>query len=252
MQELFQNILLELRPETSKKTVRQVIPEPVLLSEKDNLTQDFFWQTMQFFLRQGDVLVVENGTSSAGAGSMVLPPDCTYIAQPVWGSIGYSLGALLGTLLAAPERRQLLFIGDGSFQLTAQELSTILHLDLKPYIFLINNAGYTIERTILGKNAQYNNIANWSYADLPGVLCPDSTAETYVVSTVAELREVLDTPHKGLVFVEILLDKDDAPINLIKGGHATSHIDYGPRGPQFADNARIPLPKAVISTEAII
>jgi TPP-dependent 2-oxoacid decarboxylase len=63
--------------------------------------------------------------------------------QAIWGSIGYTLGALLGTLKAAPERRHILLIGDGSFQLTAQELSTILRHGLKPLIFLINNGGYT-------------------------------------------------------------------------------------------------------------
>jgi indolepyruvate decarboxylase len=57
-------------------------------------------------------------------------------------------------LKAAPERRHILLIGDGSFQLTAQELSTILRHDLKPLIFLINNGGYTIERTILGLHAK--------------------------------------------------------------------------------------------------
>jgi TPP-dependent 2-oxoacid decarboxylase len=63
--------------------------------------------------------------------------------QAIWDSIGYTLGALLGTLKAAPERRHILLIGDGSFQLTAQELSTILRHGLKPLIFLINNGGYT-------------------------------------------------------------------------------------------------------------
>jgi TPP-dependent 2-oxoacid decarboxylase len=62
--------------------------------------------------------------------------------------------AFLGTLLAAPRRRQLLFIGDGAFQMTAQELSTILRRGLKPIIFLVNNNGYTIERLILGPGLQ--------------------------------------------------------------------------------------------------
>jgi len=48
------------------------------------------------------------------------------------------LGSLLGSLLAAPTRRHLLFIGDGSFQLTAQEISTILRHDMKPVIFVVS------------------------------------------------------------------------------------------------------------------
>jgi indolepyruvate decarboxylase len=203
------------------------------------LTQASYWASVQSFLRQGDVLLAEDGTSSAGAMGLTLPPRCTFITQAVWGSIGYSLGALLGTLIAAPQRRHLLFIGDGAFQLTAQELSTILRHDLKPVIFLINNGGYTIERTILGKTARYNDIANWSYADLPKVFRPDTAAESFVVRTVEELHTVLNTRHENLVFIESIMDPTDAPASLIAGGHASADLDYGPRGPQHRQGAQI-------------
>jgi indolepyruvate decarboxylase len=106
-------------------------------------------------------LFVDNGTSYALFG-LKLPPNCTFIGSVNWGSIGYSVGALLGALTAAPDRRHLLFVGDGSFQVTAQELSTILRHDHKPVIFLINNGGYTIECGYLGKTEPYNDIANWA------------------------------------------------------------------------------------------
>ena len=89
------------------------------------LTQAAYWQALQAYLRPGDVLFTDNGTSYAIFGFR-LPPGCTVVASVIWGSIGYSVGALLGTLTAAPQRRHLLFVGDGSFQETAQELSTIL------------------------------------------------------------------------------------------------------------------------------
>ena len=206
------------------------------------LTQKYYWETLEQFLRPGDVIIAEDGTSNSGATEMRLPPGCSFVTQAVWGSIGYTMGALLGTLCAAPERRQILFIGDGSFQLTAQELSTILRHDFKPLIFLINNRGYTIERAILGKNARYNDVANWRYADLPSVFCRESTAECFTVETEEEFRRVLDTPHKELVFVEALMDKNDSPSTLIRGGHAFADSDFGPTGPQFAPDANIPLP----------
>ena len=67
-----------------------------------------------------------------------------FVGQPLWGSIGYTLGALLGTQIADKTRRNILLIGDGSFQLTAQELSTILYNNLNPILFIINNDGYTV------------------------------------------------------------------------------------------------------------
>src|SRR5215475_3807955 len=95
------------------------------------LTQAAYWQAIQRYLRPGDVLFVDNGTSYALFG-LKLPPNCTFVGSVNWGSIGYSVGALLGALTAAPHRRHLLFVGDGSFQVTAQELSTILRHDHKP------------------------------------------------------------------------------------------------------------------------
>jgi indolepyruvate decarboxylase len=203
------------------------------------LTQVAYWESVQRFLREGDVIVAENGTSTAGTAGLQLPPNCTYVSQAVWGSIGYSLGSLLGALVAAPDRRQLLFIGDGSFQLTAQELSTILRLDLKPVIFLINNGGYTIERTILGKTARYNDVANWAYATLPKAFCPNTTARSFVVSTVEALEDVLAQPHDTLVFLEVIMEPDDAPTSLIRGGHSSADLDYGPRGPQHQQDMQI-------------
>jgi indolepyruvate decarboxylase len=144
------------------------------------ITQAAYWQAMQRYLKEGDVLFVDNGTSYALFG-LRFPPKCTFVGSVNWGSIGYSVGALLGTLTAAPERRHILFVGDGSFQVTAQELSTILRHDHKPVIFLINNGGYTIERGYLGKAETYNDIANWSYADLPKVFRRDTSARSFVV-----------------------------------------------------------------------
>ena len=173
---------------------------------------------------------------------MHLSQGCTFVSQAVWGSIGYATGALLGTLLAAPNRRHLLFTGEGSLQLTAQEISTMLRHGLKPFIFVINNHGYTIERTIVGKDAKYNDVANWRYSELPKVFCRDCTAETYVAETIEELRKVLETSHEALVLVESVMDKHDSPAELILAGHAFADTDYGPRGPQSAPGAQIEMP----------
>jgi indolepyruvate decarboxylase len=209
----------------------------------ERLTQDAYWKAIQAFLRPGDVIVVEDGTSSAGAGRLVLPEGSIYISGAVvWCSIGYATGALLGAILASPERRHILLTGEGSLQMTAQELSTVMRHDLKPIIFVNQNGGYTVERAVLGKDAKYNDVANWRYAELPNVFSRDKKAATFVVETSNQLQKVMDSPHSGLVFVECVMDKYDAPIDLILGGHAIAETDYGARGPQSATNAQIPLP----------
>jgi len=206
----------------------------------DPLTQDAYWKAMQNFLRPGDVIVVEDGTSSAGLGRLTIPDDCTYITGAyIWCSIGYATGALLGAILASPGRRHILLTGEGSLQMTVQEISTVMRHDLKPFIFVNQNSGYTVERAVLGKDAKYNDVAKWQYSELPNVFSRDKKAETYVVHTSNELQKVLDSPHSGMVLVECVMDKHDAPLDLILGGHAIADTDYGARGPQNVPGSQI-------------
>jgi indolepyruvate decarboxylase len=241
--ELLQSVVDSTSGTVTKKQPARPSKQVSFVPSDDPLTQDAYWKAMQNFLRPGDVIVVEDGTSSAGFGRLTLPDDCTYVTGAfVWCSIGYATGALLGAILASPGRRHILLTGEGSLQMTVQEISTVMRHDLKPWIFVNQNQGYTVERCVLGKDAKYNDIANWRYSELPNVFSRDKKAETYVVTTSNELQKVLDSPHSGMVFVECVMDKYDAPIDLILGGHAIADTDYGPRGPQLAANAQIPMP----------
>jgi TPP-dependent 2-oxoacid decarboxylase len=242
--ELLQSIVDSSSGIVTKKQPARLSKQPAFVPSNDPLTQDAYWKAIQSFLRPGDVIVVEDGASSAGMGRLTLPEACTYItAAFVWCSIGYATGALLGAILASPGRRHILLTGEGSLQMTAQEISTVMWHDLKPFIFVINNSGYTVERAVLGKDAKYNDVANWRYSELPNVFSRDTKAETCVVQTSNELQKVLDSPHSSMVFVESVMERYDAPIDLIVGGHALADSDYGVPGPQSAANAQIPLPK---------
>jgi indolepyruvate decarboxylase len=232
--------VIDVVPQVQNRTRRNVAATAADTStdESTRLTQSAYWPAIQGYLRPGDVLFIDNGTAYAVLG-LKLPAGCTFVGSINWGSIGYSVGALLGALTAAPHRRHLLFVGDGSFQVTAQELSTILRHDYKPVIFLINNGGYTIERGYLGMTEAYNDIANWAYADLPKVLRPDTSARSFVVKTRSDLQKVLDAPNDTMIFVESIMDPHDAPVPVISSSNKGAELDYGPRGPQHRDNHQL-------------
>src|SRR5699024_11586551 len=105
-----------------------------------------------------DVIVAEQGTSFFGAYDLLFSIVNTFIGQPLWGSIGYTLPATLGTQIVDKQRRNVLLIGDGSLRLSVQALSTIIRESLKTVIFVINNDGYTVVRKIQVENARYNII----------------------------------------------------------------------------------------------
>jgi indolepyruvate decarboxylase len=241
--ELLQSVLAESPDVTTPKPKARSSTRSTLVPSDEPLRQDAYWKAIQNFLRPGDVIIAEDGTSSAGFGRLTLPDDCIYItAAFVWCSIGYATAALLGAILASPGRRHILLTGEGSLQMTVQEISTVMRHDLKPWIFVNQNQGYTVERAVLGKEAKFNDVAPWRYSELPHVFSRDREAETYVVKTSNDLQRVLDAPHPGMVFVECVMDKFDAPVDLIAGGHAIAETDYGARGPQAAKNAQIELP----------
>ena len=212
-------------------TTAQMSPD---FGGETKLTHARLWPRIARFLREKDVIIAEVGTAQTGLAGVRLPSRTTYISQTTWGSIGYTLPALLGTLLARPERRQILFIGDGSFQLTAQEVSTILRHDLRPIIFLINNRGYTIERVILGPHSSYNDVQNWSYAELPRILADGRPVRTYTVATEAELDRVLGEVETAneFTFIEMVMESLDAPAGLLQMGPLAAAFDCGERGPQ--------------------
>ena len=115
----------------------------------------------------------------------------------------------------------------------------MLRHDYKPVIFLINNRGYTIERCWLGKTSRFNDVADWSYADLPKVFRRDTTARSFVARTVADLEKALSAPNDTLIFSESIMDPFDAPTAVINSGNNGADIDYVPRGPQHRDNMLI-------------
>lgn len=147
---------LERELDTSKiaPSAREIprLPAPRSIEEADKnlITHAWLWPRLSSFMQEGDVLVTETGTSYLGHWETKLPRDVTIINQILWSSIGYGVGAAQGAALATKEmdkgQRVICFEGDGSFQLTAQELSTIIRHDLKVTMFLIENSGYEIER----------------------------------------------------------------------------------------------------------
>ena len=179
----------------------------------ETLQQADFWRAIERFLRPGDIVVAEQGTSFFGGQAVRLPAGATFIGQPLWGSIGYTLPAALGAQTAAPDRRTVLLIGDGSAQMTAQEIGTMLREGRNPIVILINNDGYTVERAIHGPEQRYNDIARWNWSLVPAAMGAADQVTTLRAATAAELTAALDTAAgaDGFVLLEAVLPRMDLP-----------------------------------------
>jgi indolepyruvate decarboxylase len=186
------------------------------------LTIQRFFDRMSHFLEDNSIVVAETGVALFSAAEMLMPEGATFIGQTFYGSIGYTVGATLGASMAAQDRHAVLFVGDGSFQVTCQDLSTMIRNHLKPVIFLINNDGYTIERVITDRS--YNDIQPWQYHKLVDIFGGGLGLD---VRTEGELEDALGKAARaeGLVFIEIHTGRLDCPESLRSAGRSMARTN---------------------------
>ncbi|MGD0993879.1 MAG: thiamine pyrophosphate-binding protein [Gemmatimonadales bacterium] len=186
------------------------------------LTVRRFFDRVSRFIQPDAIVVAETGVALFSAAEMLMPEGATFIGQAFYGSIGYTVGATLGAGMAARNRQIVLFVGDGSFQVTCQDLSTMIRNGLRPVIFLINNDGYTIERVIVDR--PYNDLQPWHYHRLVDVFGGGVGLD---VRTEGELEEALDkaAAADGLVFIEIHTGRLDCPESLRSAGRSMARVN---------------------------
>ncbi|MEM7169096.1 MAG: thiamine pyrophosphate-binding protein [Pseudomonadota bacterium] len=186
---------------------------------------------IQEMLTSDSGVIAETGDSWFNGMRLNLPTGSAFEIQMQYGSIGWSVGATLGYCLGAENRRVVALIGDGSFQLTAQEVSTMIRYEARPIIFLINNGGYTIEVEI--HDGPYNNIKNWDYAGLMKVFnAGDGKGRGWQAKTNGELRKAMTEAqsHDGPALIEVAIDRDDCSKTLLTwGGHVAKNNGRPPR-----------------------
>ncbi|EME86949.1 uncharacterized protein MYCFIDRAFT_63192 [Pseudocercospora fijiensis CIRAD86] len=221
----FTQLLDPCKLSQDSKIIPKISPSTPIGTDSETITHIYLWSQLASFLRDGDFFITDTGTSFIGVWETRLPRNCTIINQILWSSIGYGVGAAQGAALAAQElgkgQRVICFEGDGAFQLTAQELSTIIRHDLDVTMFVIENDGYEIERWIHGWDASYNDIPQWQYSKFPEVLTLPSSKHkfrTWKISTRSEREGLLKDPKfdegKGLQLVEMHMPRGDAPKTL--------------------------------------
>ncbi|KGQ81291.1 phenylpyruvate decarboxylase [Candida albicans GC75] len=179
-------------------------------------------------LKPNDLFILETSSFVFGLPDMKFPTNVQLLTSPYYGSIGYAVPATFGATLAVndlkSDRRIIVVQGDGSAQMTVQELSSFVRykeiLPNMPHIYLINNDGYTIERKIKGPNRSYNDInGKWKWRNLLNVFggVEGEMYDSCVLKNSSELDQFFNgdktkpiSSHK-LQFYEIIAGKFDVP-----------------------------------------
>ena len=203
-------------------------------ADKLIMQEDFYAQIARYF-KENDVVYGETGTASHGLTEIKIPDGVKLVRSQIWGSIGAMLPMQMGGMLASPEKRHILLMGDGSFQVSAQALSRMIYNKQNPIIFLIDNDGYTIERYIMGMKRDYNDIPKWDYSLLPQAFSKGQskmkTAEARTQGELEEILKTLDDVNEGII-ITVYMHQEDSPEVMVDYGKNKEEFNFGKRGPE--------------------
>jgi len=216
MDDVFEMLAKSVRKNFGYSAPRREAPEKPGGRPNDPITAAALYPRYRNFLRPSDQIVLESGSSTSGVVPLPLPDGAEVHCQPLWGSIGWATGATLGIALADRSRRTVLFTGEGSHQLTANDIGTMGRNGLKPVIFVLNNEGYMVERALeANPDWVYNDLAPWNYHTLPAALGCRGWF-TAKVTTLGELDAALARASTGesASYIEVVTGKMDMPAQL--------------------------------------
>ena len=134
------------------------------------------------------VVIADVGDSLFGASDLTIHKHTEFISPAYYTSMGFAVPAALGAQVANTNLRPFVLVGDGAFQMTCMELSSIARRGFNPIIMVLNNHGYTTERFL--QEGPFNDILNWNYHRIPELL---GKGQGFEIHTFGELQQAMQT-----------------------------------------------------------
>jgi indolepyruvate decarboxylase len=205
----FFSALLSARLRRRRRPVLPERPAPqCLLSKPGNrLRTRSLFPILDEFITDRVIVVSDVGDCLFGALDLGRGHQMEFLGPAYYSALGFGVPAALGAQLGRPDLRPLVLVGDGGFQWTGMELSTIATLGLNPIVVVLNNHGYTTERQIM--DGPFNDIPAWRFTKVVDVI---GAGKAYAARTVGGLRAALNAAfadEKNLALVEVDLDPYD-------------------------------------------
>ena len=154
---------------------------------KTKLTSARLFGRLNKLLDGNMIVIADIGDALFGSADLTMTKRTDYISPAYYTSMGFAVPAAVGAGFAQPATRVLAIVGDGAFQMTGMELSTIARYGQNPIVIVMNNKGYTTERFLL--EGPFNDIYNWQYHKIPDVL---GAGHGYDVHTEEDLDAALN------------------------------------------------------------
>jgi TPP-dependent 2-oxoacid decarboxylase len=172
------------------------------------ITVNSLFAILNHFITSENMVIADVGDALFGGLDLFIHKGTEFISPAFYLSMGFAIPASLGAQLSNPNIRPIVLVGDGAFQMTGMELSTIAKENLNPIIIILNNEGYRTERSIL--DGPFNNLYSWKYSKITEIL---GKGNSYIVETDKQLETALSNANKNIKeysLIEVKLDKLDS------------------------------------------
>lgn len=195
----------------------QIAPQPTPslpfapLSDQ-RITVKRLFERLDSFIRADMIVLADIGDALFGSLELSTYDKSRFLSPAYYASLGFAVPGAIGAQVANPHLRPLVLVGDGAFQMTGVELSTIARYGLNPIVIVLNNGGYGTERPIL--DGAFNDIQPWQYSKITELI---GAGRMFDVHTEAELETALNQSQAHLesfCIVEVHLDPHDISATL--------------------------------------
>lgn len=199
----------ELNPTTEEMTMGEVINQLNALTNGDAIIVTDVGQHQMVACRYAKFNNTRSNITSGGLGTM-----------------GFGLPAAIGAKFGAQDKTVVAVIGDGGFQMTLQELGTIMQSGIDVKIMILNNR-------FLGMVRQWQELFNDKRYSSVDITSPDfiKLADSYYIAgkrisdrkdLVSSLDEMLN--HKGSYLLEVMVTKENNVFPMVPQGCSVSEI----------------------------
>jgi indolepyruvate decarboxylase len=164
------------------------------------------FEKVNSMLDESTSLVADIGDCLFGATDLIVRHPNSFLGAAFYTSMGTAIPGVLGAQLANSGSRFIALVGDGAFQMSCVELSTILEKELNPIVFVLNNRGYSTERLLL--DGEFNDIRNWNYHKATELV---GGGVGVIVKTEEELEAAVENAlgSNSLYIINVILDPSD-------------------------------------------
>ncbi len=217
--------LAEARPQARKQTLP---PGPVAaradfqLAPEQPITTTRLVRRLDESLDDKTIVIADVGDALFASSELVIQGQTEFLSPAYYTSMGFAVPAALGAKMARPDLTVVALVGDGAFQMTGMELSTIVKHNLPMTVIVLDNAGYGTERLI--HDGSFNDINPWQYQLLPELL---GGGTGYEVRTEGEFDTALTkalADTTGLSLIRVHIGPTDHSLTLDRLGAGLAKI----------------------------